>query len=46
MIYSSKEYSVFGNLCKKAEGDNESQLPRIPVNQCDWPLFRQGEAVS
>ena len=22
MIYSNKEYSVFGNLCKKADGDN------------------------
>ena len=22
MIYSNKEYSVFGNLCKQADGDN------------------------
>ena len=22
MIYSNKEYCVFGNLCKKADGDN------------------------
>ena len=22
MIYSNKRYSVFGNLCKKADGDN------------------------
>ena len=22
MIYSNKEYYVFGNLCKKADGDN------------------------
>ena len=26
MIYSNKEYSVFGNLCKKADGDNARSI--------------------
>ena len=26
MIYSNKEYSVFGNLCKQADGDNPRSI--------------------
>ena len=28
MIYSNKEYSVFGNLCKQADGDNPIDFHR------------------
>ena len=35
MIYSNKEYSVFGNLCKKADGDNRQFV--FSINRSTQP---------
>ena len=36
MIYSNKEYSVFGNLCKKADGDKAYVICARDVCSVSW----------